>query len=123
MIQDTVKEKFDSVRGIGTEDILAALGLERRRSGTDVLVPTIAIFAAGALVGAGAALLMAPRSGREMRRQLRGKATELGTSAGHMLTEARDAIVNKGEDAVHKVENGVKAERQEHRAAASHPQK
>lgn len=77
MIQDTVKHRFDSMRGFGTDDVLAALGLERRRSGLDIVLPAAGMFIAGVMVGASAAFLLAPKSGRETRRELKGRATDL----------------------------------------------
>jgi hypothetical protein len=59
-----------------TEDILRALHLQTRRNGSDV-VPSIALFGAGLLVGAGLALLFAPSSGRELREELGERAAEL----------------------------------------------
>ena len=106
MIQETVKDKLGSARGFDTDDILGALGLQRRRSQVEVLVPAAAIFATGALIGAGAALLFAPQAGRETRRQLRSKANRLSerleSSAGEMI---------HGADAARRSENGGRPER------------
>lgn len=103
MIQDTVKDKMDAMRGLGGDDILAALGLERRRSAFDVLLPALGIFAAGAVLGGGVALLLAPKSGRETRQNLKGKASELthriGESAGEIAEEVRDAVAHRVEEA------------------------
>jgi hypothetical protein len=96
MIQDTVKDKFDALRGLGTEDVLAALGLERRRSAIDVMLPAAGIFFAGLIVGSGVALLVAPKSGRETRRQLKGKATELS----HRLASSADTLAENVRDEV-----------------------
>lgn len=97
MFQDTVKDSFDSVRGLSTNDILAALGLEKRRTLLDVVVPAAGVFVAGAVIGAGVALLLAPKSGREIRRDLKGSAKELtrhiGASAEEMVDEVRHAVL------------------------------
>lgn len=60
------------------EDIIRALGLHgaRRSSGNDV-IPSVALFGAGLLVGAGLALLLAPTSGRELREEIVDRAGEL----------------------------------------------
>lgn len=61
------------------EDIIRALGLQhlgRRNSGSDI-VPSVALFGAGLLVGAGLALLLAPTSGRELREEIVDRAGEL----------------------------------------------
>lgn len=60
-----------------TDEIIRALGLQvRRKSGSDI-VPSVALFGAGLLVGAGLALLFAPSSGRELREELGERAAEL----------------------------------------------
>jgi gas vesicle protein len=52
------------------------------------VVPLLVAFAAGAAIGAAAALLLTPISGREMR----GKLADLGeTSAGEVKRLAREA--------------------------------
>jgi gas vesicle protein len=136
MIQDTVKDKMDVVRGLSSNDILAALGLERRRSALDVLLPAVGVFAAGAILGGGIALLLAPKSGRETRRQLKGKASELthrlGESAGEIAGEVRGAVAQKAEEigiggTSRSHENGTRAERKSedaaHRAMGGHAAK
>lgn len=74
-----------------SEEIIRALGLHARRSnGTDI-VPSVALFGAGLLVGAGLALLFAPTSGRELREELTERATELrdrATSAAESASES-----------------------------------
>ena len=52
------------------EDLLKAVGLQFRRAAADSLIATLGAFTLGAVVGAGVALLYAPRSGREMREEL-----------------------------------------------------
>ena len=67
----------DFIRNLpSTEDIIRALGLQTRRTNGDVM-PSIALFGAGMLVGAGLALLFAPSSGRELREELGERAAEL----------------------------------------------
>jgi len=51
--------------------LLEALGLEEKSSAFSVLMGALGTFALGALVGAGVGLLSAPRTGRELRSQLR----------------------------------------------------
>ena len=59
------------------EEIIRALGLQARRSSAGDVVPSVALFGAGLLVGAGLALLFAPTSGRELREELGERAAEL----------------------------------------------
>lgn len=126
MIQDTVRDKLDAVRGLGSEDILAALGLERKRSALDVILPAAGIFAAGVVIGTGVALLLAPKSGREMRRDLKGKADELtsriGASAEGMAQEVRE-LMHAGDDSASPKghENGIRPERKSTESASRSP--
>lgn len=57
-------------------DILHSLGLERRRSAVGGFVGSLGIFIAGALVGAGVGLLLAPTTGDEMRVKARASIDE-----------------------------------------------
>ena len=102
MIQNTVKDKLEAVRGMSSDDVLSALGLERRRTPIDIMIPAAGIFLAGFVVGAGVAMLVAPMSGREARRQLRGKATDLSqrlqSQAGSLAHEVRDNVFGSGEE-------------------------
>lgn len=59
------------------DDVVRMLGLQARRERHD-LMPSVALFGAGILVGAGLALLFAPSSGRELRAEISHKAADLG---------------------------------------------
>lgn len=80
-----------------------------------------AAFVWGALVGAGAALLLAPRSGEETQRELREGARRFREGAGEKLTELRGTLEESGERAREEVEERVTHAReqvrdQKHRA-------
>jgi gas vesicle protein len=68
----------------------------------------LAVFAVGALIGAGAALLYAPRSGKDTREMLTQKVAGL-----------KDALRNKKAEVFAAVEAGKEAMREE-RAKHSH---
>ena len=68
-----------------TDDVLRVVGLSRRRS---TLLENIALFGAGALAGAGAALLLAPASGTETRERV---AYQLGKVKDKTVDALRDA--------------------------------
>lgn len=55
------------------ERLLGELGLEKRRSAGDYLLPALGVFAAGAVVGGLLGLLFAPKSGRELRGEIEKK--------------------------------------------------
>jgi len=125
MIQDTVRDKFDAMRALRTDDVLSALGLERRRTPFDVALPAAGMFFAGVVVGAGVALLVAPKSGRETRRELRGRASELShrlsSSAGELAQEVRNEVF--GSEESRSANNGGSGERkaESHRPASPQP--
>jgi|SoiMethySBSTD1v2_1073268.scaffolds.fasta_scaffold1594736_2 hypothetical protein len=70
-----------------SEDIIHALGLQTRRAHNDVM-PSVALFGAGILVGAGLALLFAPTTGRELRDELGSKANDLAERVTHAADQA-----------------------------------
>jgi len=74
----TMKDTMKAVRDVGTDDILGALGLERRRGTWGYLLPAMSYFAAGLAIGAAVALLIAPKTGQQMRRELSAKARRVG---------------------------------------------
>jgi len=72
-----------NVRDLSKDDILGAIGLETRRTATDYILPALGVFSAGILVGAGLGLMFAPKSGRELRGDIRERLTERrGTKSG-----------------------------------------
>jgi gas vesicle protein len=77
-------------------------------------------FAIGALVGAGIALLYAPRSGKETREVLARGARKLKDKAGDALDEAKEMIREKKTEIAAAVEAGKEAMR-EQRAKQSNP--
>ena len=55
------------------DDFLGLLGLQAKHSFTGELLGTLGTFGIGLLVGAGVALLLAPKPGRDLRHDLRAK--------------------------------------------------
>jgi len=66
--------KLKDLREIDKDDLLRYVGLQTKRSVAEWMLPSIGLFALGMLVGAGVALLTAPKSGRELREDLRERA-------------------------------------------------
>jgi len=58
------------VRGFEINDLLGVIGLERRPSLFSRALPALGLVAVSAAVGAGAALLLAPSSGEDLRNRL-----------------------------------------------------
>lgn len=70
------------------DDLLDMVGLESRRSTAEKMVPALALFGAGVLVGVGLGLMLAPKPGRELREDLRARLNR-GESNGS--TESQQA--------------------------------
>ena len=62
------------------DDFLGILGLQTKHSFTHQLLGTLGTFGIGLLVGAGVALLLTPKSGSELRHDLRAKLHRDGKS-------------------------------------------
>jgi hypothetical protein len=62
--------KLNDLREFSKDDVLAALGLTSKPSTSERLLGGLSIFGVGLLVGAGAALLFAPKSGEALRADL-----------------------------------------------------
>lgn len=60
------------------EDIASAVGLEARASTTGDMLTAFGIFGTGMILGAGLALLFAPKAGHEIRHDIAEKVGELG---------------------------------------------
>ena len=63
------------LRNIDKDDLLEYLGVETKRTTMDWLVPTVVTFGVGMLVGAGIGLMLAPKSGADLREDLRQRLT------------------------------------------------
>jgi hypothetical protein len=76
-----------TLRSLDRDDGLAWFGLARRRSP----LVTVAVFGAGAVVGAGIALLFAPTLGADLRRMIAGRLQGDGPAA-KAVAGAHDAV-------------------------------
>lgn len=56
-----------SLSNLSREDILAAIGLQTKRTAADMVVPALGLFGVGMVVGAGLGLLFAPKAGAQTR--------------------------------------------------------
>ena len=68
---------LESLKNLSREDILGALGLETKRSTGSALAGSMAVFGVGLLVGAAAALLMAPKTGVDLREDVTSRIRNL----------------------------------------------
>ncbi len=60
------------------EGIASAVGLEARSSPSGDILTAFAIFGTGVILGAGLALLFAPKTGHELRENIAEKVGEIG---------------------------------------------
>jgi ElaB/YqjD/DUF883 family membrane-anchored ribosome-binding protein len=77
----------------GVDTLLDRMGLQRRRSG---IVPVL-WFAAGAIVAGGVVLLLAPESGKSLRKRIAG-----------FLDDGNETIATKADGVEHRVEETVR---------------
>jgi hypothetical protein len=63
------------------DSLLDRIGLQHKRSTASVVLPALGIFAAGAVVGGLLGLLFAPRSGRDLRQQIRDRVDQVRSRA------------------------------------------
>jgi hypothetical protein len=65
--------KLPNLKDMDKDDVLGLLGLSPARSTSGHLAEALGIFGVGLLVGAGVALLLAPKPGQELRDELRAR--------------------------------------------------
>jgi hypothetical protein len=76
---------------INPKQALETLGLRREETTmSDLILPALAVFGVGLTVGAVSALLLTPKTGRELRGDLSRKANELKETVRHSLPMRQD---------------------------------
>jgi hypothetical protein len=88
--------KLNDLRDLDKDDILSALGLASKPTTSERLLGTLSIFGVGLLVGAGAALLFAPKSGQELREDL-GERFRKSRTDETVSSDSSEAPVSRGE--------------------------
>jgi gas vesicle protein len=73
--------------------------------------PGIGLFVAGLAIGAGLALLFAPKSGEETRRELQRQARRVGDQAQDFVSELSGSVGDKINDAKEKIGSRIDAAR------------
>ena len=86
----------NELKKMDKDDVLGLLGLESKKGPTDWLLPTLSAFSVGLLVGAGLGLLMAPKSGAELRGDLRTRLQGGEDSMAHGDGQHRPEPVTRG---------------------------
>ena len=72
------------------EDITRAVGMETRTSASGEMLTAFALFGGGMILGAGLALLFAPKTGQEIRQDI---AETVGEMGGHLRAQAAQPAV------------------------------
>ena len=118
MLDEFMRTKARAMRDFSTDDILSALGLERRHTAFDnAIAPTLA-FIAGAAAGAGIALLLAPKSGREVRADISNKATELTGRLTSTANEIGGRLTSTASEIASEVRNALPSSQDSERRSA-----
>jgi hypothetical protein len=71
------------------DDLLRLLARRRSRMRSDDILSAVGLLGTGLLIGAGLALLFAPKSGRELRKQMSDRMEEARSSLGGESSERR----------------------------------
>ena len=88
---------MDNIRNMDKDDLLNVFGLETRRTPVDYLVPALALFGVGVLVGTGVGLLVAPRPGKELRQDIAHRLQQAPDAIARLPQRASDAMHRAGE--------------------------
>ena len=80
-------DALKDLKKLDRDDILEALGLQQRDDASDYVLPALGLFGAGLLVGAGLGLILAPRPGRVLRKELGKRATSLADRAKNAVED------------------------------------
>lgn len=68
-----LKNLKNTLSNFDRDDVLEAIGLERKHTTVEQVMPALAIFGAGVLVGVGLGMIFAPRAGSELRGELQSQ--------------------------------------------------
>jgi hypothetical protein len=63
--------RLGDLKNLDKDRVLAMIGLQTLTSATATVLRSVGLVVVGAAIGAGAALLLAPKSGKELRKEIR----------------------------------------------------
>lgn len=98
--------KFENIKNLEKDDFLNMLGLETRRNAVDYMVPALALFGVGVVVGTGIGLLLAPRPGRELRQDIAQRLQQAPEAMSRLPQRANDAIHRVSDQIAEKMNEG-----------------
>ena len=70
-IKKTLKFVSAFVNDLSTDDALGYVGLQRRRSAADYVLPAVGLFGVGVAVGVGVGIALAPKAGEQLREDVK----------------------------------------------------
>jgi hypothetical protein len=80
------------------DNVLAALGLQTRRTAADMVLPALGMFGVGLVVGAGLGLLFAPKTGAQTREVIGHGVSDMARRVTSRIRRTKDEML-EGEDA------------------------
>jgi hypothetical protein len=86
-----LRKYLSSMREYEPEDVLRALGLQRRTTG-DWIFPMLAGLGAGVAIGAGIAVFLTPYKGEEARERFRKSASDAQRLLGERVQMLSDKV-------------------------------
>jgi gas vesicle protein len=82
--------KLRDLTDFDRDDVLGALGLQSKSSTTSWVLGTLGLFGLGMVIGAGVALMLAPKPGAELRRELEDRIRNVRDRIGNGQQQALD---------------------------------
>lgn len=83
-----------SLSNLSREDILAAIGLQTKRTAADMVVPALGLFGVGMVVGAGLGLLFAPKTGAQTREAIGHGVGDVARRVKARLAREREELAD-----------------------------
>ncbi|MDP2313941.1 MAG: YtxH domain-containing protein [Pseudomonadota bacterium] len=97
---------LEKMKSLDKDDFLNMLGLESKRNPVDYMVPALALFGVGVLVGTGIGLLVAPRPGRELRADIVQRLEHAPEAMARLPQRANDAMHRVSDQISEKLHDG-----------------
>lgn len=86
-----------SLRNFSRHDVLAAMGLETRRTAADMILPALGLLGVGLVVGAGLGLMFAPKSGAETRERIGNGVSDVARRVKSRISRTQDDALDLGD--------------------------